>query len=137
MHALVPELYQRLRAFADRQALYMYVDTSVCPPIFWCLNKGAYNLHTYNSTSSIEFWSKCLLSLRMLSSASIPEMSVREAVLACRLNLADATSNEEIEQQLAEPWSDMQVVNAFQETLAGWKARTKPKRMTGMHPLLV
>ena len=58
-------------------------------------------------------------------------------MLACRLNLADATSNEEIEQQLAEPWSDTQVVDAFQETLAGWKARTKPKRMTGQHPILV
>ena len=58
-------------------------------------------------------------------------------MLACRLNLADATSNEEIEQQLAEPWSDTQVVAAFQETLAGWKARTKPKRMTGTHPIFV
>ena len=48
-----------------------------------------------------------------------------------RLNLADATSNEEIEQQLADPWSGDRVAHAFQETLASWKARTKPKRMTG------
>ncbi len=45
--------------------------------------------------------------------------------------MADATSNEEIEQQLADPWSDSQVVDAFQETLTGWKAITRPKRMTG------
>jgi len=53
---------------------------------------------------------------------------------AFRLNLADATSNEEIEQQLADPWSDTQVWDAFQETLAGWKAKTRPKRMTGGMP---
>jgi len=55
---------------------------------------------------------------------------------AFRLNLADATSNQEIEQQLADPWNNTQVWDAFQETLAGWKAKTRPKRMTGEMPAL-
>lgn len=61
---------------------------------------------------------------------------VSEPWNAFRLNLADATSNQDIEQQLADPWSDTQVWDAFQETLAGWKAETRPKRMTGGMPAL-
>lgn len=49
----------------------------------------------------------------------------------CRLHLAEAASNKEIEQQLAEPWGEDQVRDAFASTLAGWKARNKPKRMKG------
>ncbi|KAL0034990.1 hypothetical protein WJX79_004632 [Trebouxia sp. C0005] len=73
-------------------------------------------------------------------SARKPEAVANEggAVLSpppsIKLNLADATSNQEIEQQLADPWSDTQVWDAFQETLAGWKAKPRPKRMTGLPP---
>lgn len=48
-----------------------------------------------------------------------------------RLHLAEAASNKEIEQQLAKPWSEDQVAEAFTSTLAGWKARRRAKRMKG------
>ena len=51
--------------------------------------------------------------------------------MKCRLHLAEAASNKEIEQQLAKPWSENQVGDAFASTLAGWKARSKSKRMKG------
>ena len=49
------------------------------------------------------------------------------------MHLAEAISNTEIEQQLARPWSEDQVGQAFKEILAGWKAINKPKRMKGVH----
>lgn len=52
-----------------------------------------------------------------------------------RLHLAEAASNQEIEQQLAQPWSEEQVGDAFAATLAAWKARSKSKRMKGIYML--
>ena len=52
-------------------------------------------------------------------------------MMTCRLHLAEAASNIEIEQQLAKPWSKDQVGDAFAATLTGWKARSKVKRMKG------
>ena len=48
-----------------------------------------------------------------------------------RLHLAEASSNKEIDQQLAKPWSEDEVGEAFKDTLAGWKAHSKPSRMKG------
>ena len=53
------------------------------------------------------------------------------SMMICRLSLAEAASNTEIEQQLAKPWSEDQVEEAFTSTLAGWKARHKSKRLKG------
>lgn len=52
-----------------------------------------------------------------------------------RLHLAEAASNQEIEQQLATPWGEEQVGDAFASTLAAWKARSKSKRMKGTYAL--
>lgn len=57
-------------------------------------------------------------------------------MMTCRLHLAEAASNTEIEQQLAMPWSEDQVGDAFASTLAGWKARSKSKRMKGDYALM-
>ena len=53
-----------------------------------------------------------------------------------RLHLAECASNKEIEQQLAKPWSEDEVGDAFASTLAGWKARDKPERMKGSYTLV-
>ena len=52
-------------------------------------------------------------------------------IMTCRLHLAEAASNKEIERQLAQPWSEDQVGDAFASTLTAWKARSKSKRMKG------
>ncbi|KAL3132337.1 hypothetical protein ABBQ32_008915 [Trebouxia sp. C0010 RCD-2024] len=73
-------------------------------------------------------------------SAKKPEPAPTEggAVLSppptIRLHLAEAASNQEIEQQLATPWGEEQVGDAFASTLAAWKARSKSKRMKGLPP---
>ncbi|DBA98101.1 TPA: hypothetical protein ACH3X1_014721 [Trebouxia sp. C0004] len=77
---------------------------------------------------------KSFFSARKPEAVANEEGAILSPPPSIKLNLADATSNQEIEQQLADPWSDTQVWEAFQQTLAGWKAKTRPKRMTGLPP---